>query len=200
MGLVKMALGRSGENLVALAAADYFFDNKLKRAFFENFTNLAPMERKGSLRKSLEWAFNLLEQGYNLLLFPEGTRSRTGQMQRFQRGLGHLVLRAKVGVLPMYLRTHDALPPGSWYLKSRDVSAVIGPFLSADLLQRLGEGLSRSNAERAVTRLVEGVVEDLRDGREVRIEDKFAAIRREYRPERPVRSAVPVASERSKKT
>lgn len=200
MGLVKMALGRPGDNLVALAAADYFFDNKLKRAFFENFTNLAPMERKGSLRKSLEWAFNLLEQGYNLLLFPEGTRSRTGQMQRFQRGLGHLVLRAKVGVLPMYLRSHDALPPGSWYLKSRGVSAVIGPFLSAELLQRLGEGLPRSNAERAVTRLVERVVEDLRDGRDVRIEDEFAAIRREYRSERPVRAAVPVASERSKKT
>ena len=200
MGLVKMALGPSGENLVALAAADYFFDNRVKRAFFENFTNLAPMERKGSLRKSLEWAFNLLEQGYNILLFPEGTRSRTGQMQRFQRGLGHLVLRAKVGVLPMYLDTHDALPPGGWYLKSRDVSAVIGPFLSAELLQRLGEGLPRSDAERAVTRLVERVVEDLRDGRKTRIEEELAAIRLEHRSERPVRDAVPVASERSEKT
>jgi long-chain acyl-CoA synthetase len=199
MGLVKMALGKAGENLVALAAADYFFDNKLKRAFFENFTNLAPMERKGSLRKSLEWAFNLLEQGYNLLLFPEGTRSRTGQMQRFQRGLGHLVLRAKVGVLPMYLRTHDALPPGSWYLKSRDVSAAIGPFLSAELLQRLGEGLPRSDAERAVTRLVERVVEDLRDGRPIRVEDDFAAIQRQFHSERPLRAAVPVASEHGKK-
>lgn len=200
MGLVKMALGKSGENLVALAAADYFFDNKVKRAFFENFTNLAPMERKGSLRKSLEWAFNLLEQGYNLLLFPEGTRSRTGEMKRFQRGLGHLVLRAKVGVLPMHLRTHGALPPGSWYLKSRDVSAAIGPFLSAELLQRLAEGLPRSDAERAVTRLVERVVEDLRDGRDIRIEDEFAAIRRQYLSERPPRAAVPVASERAKKT
>jgi long-chain acyl-CoA synthetase len=199
MGLVKMALGEAGANLVALAAADYFFDNKVKRAFFENFTNLAPMERKGSLRKSLEWAFNLLEQGYNLLLFPEGTRSRTGQMQRFQRGLGHLVLRAKVGVLPMYLRTHDALPPGSWYLKSRDVSAAIGPFLSAELLERLGEGLPRSDAERAVTRLVERVVEDLRDGREVRVEEDFEAIRRQFASERPLRAAVPVASEHGKK-
>ena len=70
MGLVKMALGGAGKNLVALAAADYFFDNKVKRAFFENFTNLVPMERKGSLRKSLEWAFHLLEQGYNVLDLP----------------------------------------------------------------------------------------------------------------------------------
>jgi long-chain acyl-CoA synthetase len=200
MGLVKMALGDSGKNLVALAAADYFFDNRLKRAFFENFTNLAPMERKGSLRKSLDWAFRLLEQGYNLLVFPEGTRSRSGRMQRFQRGLGHLVLRAKIGVLPMHLTTHDALPPGGWYLKSRDVSAVIGPFLPPELLLRVGEGLSRSDAERAVTRLVERVVEDLRDGRETRIEEEIESIRQEYRSERPVRDAVPVASGRGKKS
>ncbi len=200
MGLVKTALGDAGKNLVALAAADYFFDNRLKRAFFENFTNLAPMERKGSLRKSLEWALNIVEQGYNLLLFPEGTRSRSGRMQRFQRGLGHLVLRAKVGVLPMYLSTHEALPPGGWYLKSREVSAVIGPYLQPELFQRVGEGLARSDAERAVTRLVERVVEDLRDGRETRIEEEAQAIRQEYRTERPARDAVPVTSGRSKKS
>jgi len=47
MGLVKMALGDAGEDLVALAAADYFFDTKYKRAYMENFTNLVPMERTG---------------------------------------------------------------------------------------------------------------------------------------------------------
>ena len=42
MGLVKMALGDGGSNLVALAAADYFFDNRVKRTFFGNFTGLVP--------------------------------------------------------------------------------------------------------------------------------------------------------------
>jgi len=100
----------------------------------------------------------------------------------------------------MYLDTHEALPPGGWYLKSRDVSAVIGPFLSAELLQHLGEGLPRSDAERAVTRLVERVVEDPRDGRKTHIEEEIAAIRREHGSERSVRDAVPVASERGEKT
>jgi 1-acyl-sn-glycerol-3-phosphate acyltransferase len=163
MGLVKMALGESGKNLVALAAADYFFDNKVKRTFFENFTNLVPMERKGSLRKSLEWAFHLLEQGYNVLIFPEGTRSRQGTIQPFQRGLGHLVLRGRVGVLPLYLSTYEALPPGSWYPQSRDVSATVGPFLSFETLSRAASGLPRSDAERVVTALVQRVVEQLRD-------------------------------------
>jgi len=188
MGLVKMALGESGKNLVALAAADYFFDNKVKRAFFENFTNLVPMERKGSLRKSLEWAFHLLEQGYNVLIFPEGTRSRQGTLQPFQRGLGHLVLRARVGVLPLYLSTHDALPPGAWYPQSRHVSARIGPFLPFETLSRAASGLPRSDAERVVTALVQRVVERLRDGTSIDVEDSIEAERARF-GERPEKKA-----------
>jgi long-chain acyl-CoA synthetase len=180
MGLVKMALGESGKNLVALAAADYFFDNKAKRTFFENFTNLVPMERKGSLRKSLEWAFHLLEQGYNVLIFPEGTRSRQGTLQPFQRGLGHLVLRARVGVLPLYLSTYDALPPGAWYPQSRDVSARIGPFLPFETLSRAASGLPRSDAERVVTALVQRVVEGLRDGTAIDLEGSIEAERARF--------------------
>ncbi len=180
MGLVKMALGESGRNLVALAAADYFFDNKVKRTFFENFTNLVPMERKGSLRKSLEWAFHLLEQGYNVLIFPEGTRSRQGTIQPFQRGLGHLVLRARVGVLPLYLETYGALPPGAWYPQSREVSASIGPFLPFETLSHAASGLPRSDAERVVTGLVQRVVEGLRDGIPIDVESAIEAERARF--------------------
>ena len=49
MGLVKIAMGEHGERLVALAARDYFFDTPWKRAYFENFTNLIPMDRVASL-------------------------------------------------------------------------------------------------------------------------------------------------------
>ena len=71
----KMALGESGKDMVALAAADYFFDTKYKRAVMENFTNLVPMERTGSLRQSLATRAVFLDRGYNALIFPEGTRS-----------------------------------------------------------------------------------------------------------------------------
>jgi long-chain acyl-CoA synthetase len=197
MGLAKMALGEAGKNLVALAAADYFFNTKLKRAIFENLTNLVPMERKGSLRRSLRWAFALLEQGYNVLIFPEGTRSRTGEMQRFQRGLGYLALRAGVGVLPMHLSTFHALPPGSWYPKSRKVSAAIGPFLPHDMLARLTEGMPRAEAERWVTALVQKAVEDLRDGIEPEVREEL--LRQRQRAERPPAEWVPVTSGKAEK-
>ena len=190
MGLVKMALGEAGENLVALAAADYFFDNKVKRAFFENFTNLVPMERKGSLRKTLEWAFQLLDRGYNVLIFPEGTRSRTGEIQPFQRGIGHLALRAKVGVLPVFLSTHRALPPGTWYPQNRELSATVGPFLDPELLQRLSEGLPRSKAERAVSALIQRVVEHLRDEVTIDLDNEVELQRSRFPTVRSARTAA----------
>src|SRR6185503_6700271 len=60
MGLVKHALGESGPALVALAAKDYFFEDPVRRMYFENFTNLVPMERHGSLRESLRLASGIL--------------------------------------------------------------------------------------------------------------------------------------------
>ncbi|MBI5202971.1 MAG: SDR family oxidoreductase, partial [Elusimicrobia bacterium] len=45
MGLIKKALGPSGENLASLAAQDYFFRPGWRRWFFGRFTNLVPIDR-----------------------------------------------------------------------------------------------------------------------------------------------------------
>jgi len=164
MGLAKTALGKTAEDLHALAAADYFFDTPAKRAFFGAFTNLVPMERNGSLKDSLRRALHLLEEGKNVLIFPEGTRTRTGTMQPFHRGLGHLALQARVGVVPVHLSTRHALPPGRIRLLSRDVTARIGPFVSFRSLERPTRGLPRAEAERRVSAIVQKAIEGLRDG------------------------------------
>ena len=130
MGLTKMALGEAGKDMVVLAAADYFFDTKYKRAVMENFTNLVPMERTGSLRQSLRHARSFLDRGYNALIFPEGTRSVTGEMADFKPVVGYLALHARVGILPVYLHgTHEAMPKGSNVIKNREVGARIGRYL-----------------------------------------------------------------------
>ena len=156
MGLVKHALGDWGPHLVALAAKDYFFEDPIKRAYFENFTNLVPMDRHGSLRESLRLASDVVKQGYILLIFPEGTRSPTGVMSDFKPSLGYLALANKIDVVPMYLEgTHDALPKGSLVPKNRDIAAHIGPLVTHERLKEATQGLSRSDAYREASRLVE---------------------------------------------
>src|SRR5439155_1419315 len=164
MGLVKVAMSDGGDDLVALAAADYFVDTKIKRAYMENFTNLVPMERSGSLRQSLRHARSYLDRGYNALIFPEGTRSVTGQMADFKPVIGYLSLAARVGILPVYLEgTYDAYPKGSTILKSRDVAARMGRLLSIEELEEMTDGLPRAEAYRLIAERVRHEDVNLRD-------------------------------------
>lgn len=164
MGLTKMALAEAGKDMVVLAAADYFFDTKYKRAVIENFTNLVPMERSGSLRQSLRHARSFLDRGYNALIFPEGTRSLTGEMADFKPVIGYLALHARVGILPIYLYgTHEAMPKGSSVIKGRKVGARIGRYLSVEELEEMTKGMARAEAYRLISARVKHDVENLRD-------------------------------------
>ncbi len=162
MGLAKHALGESGPLLRAMAAKDYFFDDPVRRAYFENFTNLVPMERFGSLRESLAMACDVIYDGDVLLIFPEGTRSETGVMIDFKGSLGYLALANRCGILPMYLaHTHDAMPKGAALPKQRDIAAHVGPFIPYEALVALTKGRSRSASYRVIASHVEGVVRSL---------------------------------------
>ncbi|ABS25420.1 AMP-binding protein [Anaeromyxobacter sp. Fw109-5] len=163
MGLVKVALGEEGRRLAALAARDYFFDTRVKRAYFENFTNLIPMEREGSLKASLKAAAEALRRGYHLLIFPEGTRSRDGELQPFFPTAGYLALQCNVDVLPVHLAgTFDALPPGRNVPRAADLEVRFGPPIPVAELRGRVAGLARSEGYKAATQVIEDAVRALR--------------------------------------
>jgi long-chain acyl-CoA synthetase len=188
-GLVKMALGEAGKDMVVLAAADYFFDNKYKRAYMDNFTNLVPIERSGSLRQSLRHARSFLDRGYNALIFPEGTRSLTGELADFKPVIGYLALASRVGILPVYIHgTYEAFPKGSSVIKSRDMGARIGRYLSIEELEELTKGMPRSEAYRLIAALVHHEVMNMRDGTRNSFDSK--ALRKRWKSERRVTTVI----------
>ncbi|HVF27003.1 MAG TPA: 1-acyl-sn-glycerol-3-phosphate acyltransferase, partial [Pyrinomonadaceae bacterium] len=194
MGLVKVSLGGAGREMVALAAADYFFDNKYKRAYMDNFTNLVPMERSGSLRKSLRHARSFLERGYNALIFPEGTRSMTGEMAEFKPVIGYLALSTRTGILPVYLHgTYEAMPKGSNIIRSREVGARVGRFLSIEELEDLTKGMPKSEAYRLIAALVRHEVENLRDHTRHRFDAK--SLRQQWKNDRRAASSDQAGAE-----
>jgi long-chain acyl-CoA synthetase len=171
MGVVKVALGDAGRDLASLAAADYFFSNKLRRAYFANFTNLVPMERSGSIRKSMEVAERVLRRGRSMVVFPEGTRSLTGEMADFLPSLGYLALRAEVGIVPAHVGgTYEAMPKGTALPRKRELAVSFGPFLSIELLKEITAGLPQQEGWRLIAALTQRIVENLRDSIATRIE------------------------------
>jgi 1-acyl-sn-glycerol-3-phosphate acyltransferase len=65
-------------------------------------TYLIPQKMAG-LQKALRYSGTLVEAGYCPLLYPEGGRSRNGQLQPFKGGIGLMAIRLEIGVLPIHL-------------------------------------------------------------------------------------------------
>jgi len=164
-GLIRYALGSYGEQMIALAAQDYFFSDKWRRAYFENFTHTAPLDRRSGLRKALRQCADQLDAGRTVLIFPEGTRSKDGVMQDFMPMIGALSLNHDVDILPLYLKgTHKALPKGAKFPRNRQLEARIGPPLRVERLRQEVEGMKRADTYRKVARIAQDAVEALRDG------------------------------------
>jgi len=143
------------------------------------------MERTGSLRQSLRHARSFLDQGYNALIFPEGTRSMTGVMADFKPVVGYLALHARVGILPMYLEgTYEAMPKGTTLIKNREVGARIGHLLAHEELEEMTRGLARAEAYRLIAARVRHEVVNLRD--RTRTPFDLKALRKQWRSDRKV--------------
>ncbi|HMQ02456.1 MAG TPA: AMP-binding protein [Pyrinomonadaceae bacterium] len=187
-GLIKRALGREvAEQTVAVAAADYWFDTKYKRAYMNNFTTLIPIERTGSLRQSLRHVTRILNEGYNALIFPEGTRSLTGEIAEFKPVIGYLALNQKVGILPIYIwGTFKAYPKGMTVPKRESIGAKVGArigrFLPYEELRDMTAGVPNTEAYRLIAARVQHEVENMRDG--TRQEFDVAAVRKQWKAER----------------
>jgi 1-acyl-sn-glycerol-3-phosphate acyltransferase len=67
--------------------------------------------RRGGGSATLDYSKWLLDQGANLAIFPEGTRSTSKRMSRFKHGVSLLALEKKVPVVPCYLVGLNKLRP-----------------------------------------------------------------------------------------
>lgn len=95
------------------AAADYFFRTRVLRVATALALNGFPFSREGAVRSSLEHCGELVDRGWSVLVYPEGTRSTSGELQRFRSGSGVLASGLRVPVVPVAVEgTHALLPKG----------------------------------------------------------------------------------------
>lgn len=100
-----------------------------------------PVRRGKSDRRAIRRALEILKDGHVLALFPEGTRSATGDLQELQRGAAMLALRSGAPVVPMVVvGAHEALSGGRKVPRRGPLSVRVGPPL------QLHNGISDSNA------------------------------------------------------
>jgi len=110
------------------AAADYFFQSVPRTFVAAVVTNALPFARRVRVRRSLSICSELLEDPENILIiFPEGTRSETGETREFKSGIGALVAGRDVTVLPCYLQgAFRAWPKGQHLPRPKKVRLIVG--------------------------------------------------------------------------
>lgn len=146
---------RAREQTVVGAAADYWYQRPMLGRLVGLALNTFPFARTGSAQAVLHSSSQLLKSGWNLLIYPEGTRSPDGRMGRFTPGVGHLANETRSPVVPIHVRgTHRVMPKGRRYFLPAPVEVRFGRPLEA----RKGEG------SRAFTQRVEDAVRNLGRG------------------------------------
>jgi 1-acyl-sn-glycerol-3-phosphate acyltransferase len=118
--------GRLYNRTAVVAAADRFYTQRLKSAWYSLRYNAFPITRGGG-KSALAYSEWLLQNGWSLLIFPEGTRSKTGDLLPFHPGPAILALTQNVPVLPMYLDgASNILPPKTQRSRPAAVKVRIG--------------------------------------------------------------------------
>ena len=104
------------------AAADYFYNSRWKANGVALLFNTVPLGRNGGGldNGATDHVDRLIEDGWNLLMFPEGTRSRDGKIGKVRSGAAVIAANHGVDMVPIYVSgTHDAMPPGRNWPKRR---------------------------------------------------------------------------------
>src|SRR3954471_4597692 len=113
------ALPRAWRQRTAVAAAaDYFYRKRWVAAADSLMFSAVPISPRGGGMEhgAADHLHLLLRQRWNLLLYPEGTRSRNGSRGKLHSGAAVLAAAHDVPILPIYVSgTREAMPPGrSW--------------------------------------------------------------------------------------
>jgi 1-acyl-sn-glycerol-3-phosphate acyltransferase len=145
--------------LVVAAAADYFFDKRFKGTMAALALNAIPIDREVTGRKTSDRLRRLIDDGWSLVIYPEGGRSPDGWGQDFKGGAAYLSSRTGAPVVPMFLDgTGSIYGKGMKRPKPGPTKVVFGHPLAPEE----GESTRRFNAriEAAVTVLGDEALTD----------------------------------------
>jgi 1-acyl-sn-glycerol-3-phosphate acyltransferase len=156
-GILMVASGLPFRNFAMIAAKDYFFDSK-KRNYLNLLMNLIPIERDADRKSMIDYLAACREftknGNRNLIVYPEGTRSKTGKIQTFKKGPAMISAELGLPIVPAFIKgSFRAWPKGKIFMKPSKLSITIGKPISPD--KYTGDDYSEGKNFHAYKRITE---------------------------------------------
>jgi 1-acyl-sn-glycerol-3-phosphate acyltransferase len=106
---------------------------------------VVPVDRDGGGASGLKGIFDRLKAGGVILLFPEGTRTRTGQLQPARSGIGLVVIKSPAPVIPVRVwGTFEAYGRHTRFPRPRRIAVMYGPPLDCQARRNEAQTCSKS--------------------------------------------------------
>jgi 1-acyl-sn-glycerol-3-phosphate acyltransferase len=99
---------------------------------FVEWYGAIPVHRGAVDTSAVRSATEALNEGYLVLISPEGTRSPDGALQRAQEGMAFLAARTKAPILPVAIQGTPGIVPGLKKLSRAKVHVTVGPLFTLD--------------------------------------------------------------------
>jgi 1-acyl-sn-glycerol-3-phosphate acyltransferase len=157
--LLLRALPRPWRRRTAVAAAaDYFYSKPWLAHTVSLAFNTVPVERKGESADGTSELVRLIGEGWSVVVFAEGTRSRDGRVGRLRSGAALLAAELGLAIVPVHVSgTHAVMPVGRhWMHRGRrrpPVGVQFGPAIRpregehrTEVMERVRQFLEASGA------------------------------------------------------
>lgn len=125
----------------------YFAKEELFRPFLLGpvirILGAVPVSRadNASAASALKGFLKLLEDGSDVLIFPEGSRSPDGKLQPLEGGVGLIAAHSKISILPVFVKgTYRAMPPGATLVRPTRITVTFGKLLTFEPEVYSGKG------------------------------------------------------------
>ena len=151
------------------AAADYFYGSTVLAHTVSLAFNTVPVERNEAGASGASELERLLDRGWSLVIFAEGTRSRDGTVGRLRAGAAVLAAQRELPIVPVHVSgTHATMPVGRGWMRRapgyrrRDVTVAFGPAIRpgsgehrAEVMERVRQFLASEGASTTSDKRVE---------------------------------------------
>jgi 1-acyl-sn-glycerol-3-phosphate acyltransferase len=123
-----------------------------------------PIDRDGMGISGIKESLRRLKHGEPILLFPEGTRSKTGEMASFRPGFTALAVRSNVPIIPAAIDgAHQAWPRNRKFPLPGHVDVLFGPPVPPHLVRTLSERELLETVEQRVRECLEELRQQRKD-------------------------------------